>query len=592
MYAPLDLSVPAIARRTRLYRLDPIGVGTPMVESLTGYLIRLAAAHAVSPGALILRELANFLPDRHSDKKTAPRCAYSTFVYDAYTLNSTTASAERWVSAVEAVTGREDLRFLTMLPWKHAFSSQGLVRAKRAWCPRCYEEWRDAGDPVYEPLQWMIAAIPICFTHREPLTEICPHCRSKPYVISCRSLPGHCSRCGRWLGSGRQRASDGTVDVNRADLLAESAKALLLKTPALGQSLSAKPLRTNLQNCVDDLCERNRSVLRRTAGINDKTIEDWIKGRILPAFDSLLQVCLQLGIPVVRLVTEILGCGDPDWERAREVASRHKVPAHPRRSAAVPAAIHEARRNHAATGIQSCHRPRVRPGRMEQALKKALLQDPPPTLRDVSLTLGLSRASSLSSRFPALCRALVERSKEHRRQRRFQIEEVLRAALVEDPPPAVHQVVARIGLRNGSTLWRWFPDLHRVLAARAERRHEWSWHAKRLLLEQVVIEEPPPSGRSVAERIGTDSGYLRTLFPALWREIVARHAEYRQREAAKHRAEFAEEARRIARELLKAGQYPSRKRVRSLIRDSRLDGAHLIVREVKQVLREFQGRNL
>jgi hypothetical protein len=228
---------------------------------------------------------------------------------------------------------------------------------------------------------------------------------------------------------------------------------------------------------------------------------------------------------------------------------------------------------------------------MEQAIEKALLQDPPPTLRDVSLTLGLSSASGLSYHFPALCRALVERSKERRRHCLLQIEQVLRVALSQDPPPTVGEVVARIGHRNGSTLRRWFPDLYRALAIRAPQRHDWSLRAKRLLLEQAAIEEPPLSGRSVAERIGTDSGYLRTLFPAIWRQIVARHAEYRQREAAKDRDEFAEEARGIARDLLKAGKYPSRKRVRSLIRDSRLDGAHLVVREVKQVLREFQDRN-
>lgn len=36
-----DLSRPKIPPRSRLYHLEPVGVGTPYVESLTGYMARL-----------------------------------------------------------------------------------------------------------------------------------------------------------------------------------------------------------------------------------------------------------------------------------------------------------------------------------------------------------------------------------------------------------------------------------------------------------------------------------------------------------------------------------------------------------------------
>ena len=44
-----------------------------------------------------------------------------------------------------------------------------------------------------------------------------------------------------------------------------------------------------------------------------------------------------------------------------------------------------------------------------------------------------------------------------------------------------------------------------------------------------------------------------------------------------------------ARELLMAGKYPSRRRVQALLSESKLSGAHLIVREVKKVVDEFRG---
>ena len=60
--APIRFEVWAPAReapplRSRLYSLEPIGIGTPEVESLSSYLNRLAQAHCVTVSALIAHEL-------------------------------------------------------------------------------------------------------------------------------------------------------------------------------------------------------------------------------------------------------------------------------------------------------------------------------------------------------------------------------------------------------------------------------------------------------------------------------------------------------------------------------------------------------
>jgi len=47
-----DLTVPGVPPRARFYPLEPIGIGTPLVESLTSYLLRLAEAHGVPVGVL------------------------------------------------------------------------------------------------------------------------------------------------------------------------------------------------------------------------------------------------------------------------------------------------------------------------------------------------------------------------------------------------------------------------------------------------------------------------------------------------------------------------------------------------------------
>src|SRR5438876_2009939 len=54
-----SLSSPPVPPRSQLYSLQPVGVGTGMVESLTGYLARLAEAHSVSVGDLVGRLLSD-----------------------------------------------------------------------------------------------------------------------------------------------------------------------------------------------------------------------------------------------------------------------------------------------------------------------------------------------------------------------------------------------------------------------------------------------------------------------------------------------------------------------------------------------------
>src|SRR3954470_10698817 len=54
----LDLTLPVLLPRSRLFSLEPIGVGTRLVESLTGYVARLAEAHHLSVAILFGYELA------------------------------------------------------------------------------------------------------------------------------------------------------------------------------------------------------------------------------------------------------------------------------------------------------------------------------------------------------------------------------------------------------------------------------------------------------------------------------------------------------------------------------------------------------
>src|SRR5688572_4444847 len=129
-----DCTPPATPPRSRLYALQPIGIGTPFVESLSGYLARLADAHAVSVGNLVIRELLILapIPLFHSSE---PNILHGRF----YAMNGLGERARKWVDALQAGTMQTDLRFLTLLPFADLLWPLALFRRRRAWCGECYE---------------------------------------------------------------------------------------------------------------------------------------------------------------------------------------------------------------------------------------------------------------------------------------------------------------------------------------------------------------------------------------------------------------------------------------------------------------------
>jgi hypothetical protein len=78
------------------------------------------------------------------------------------------------VTVLEELTMRQDLRFLTLLSWKGMIYDQGLFRNSRAWCPCCWEEWRQENKTIYEPLLWSFKDVEFCVIHKQRLIEELP----------------------------------------------------------------------------------------------------------------------------------------------------------------------------------------------------------------------------------------------------------------------------------------------------------------------------------------------------------------------------------------------------------------------------------
>lgn len=195
----MDMSSPP---RSRFYHLEPIGVGTPLVESFTGYMIRLAEAYHVTPKELIVHGI---LPAHKGTKysKGYYRDHYGGFwSHQTPKLNGSSWLAQEWVETLQILTSCNNLHSLTLLPWNEDMSD-GIddLRSFKSWCPCCYEEWRQHHQVIYEPLLWALEGVRFCLQHEQELVSRCPYCRAKFTSPGQKELPGHCAECTRWLGA-------------------------------------------------------------------------------------------------------------------------------------------------------------------------------------------------------------------------------------------------------------------------------------------------------------------------------------------------------------------------------------------------------
>lgn len=166
-----------IPKRSSLYSLEPIGIGTVHVESLTGYMQRLAYEHCLSTWMLVSRKIAPSVDKEYLSEKTEKNL--SPFFSRGNQINGVGSIAQDWVKALETLTGRTDLKFLTMVSYADILPTWKLFRKERAWCPHCYADWFLQKQPPYEPLLWTLSAVNLCVYHKEPLHSLCPHCNQK-----------------------------------------------------------------------------------------------------------------------------------------------------------------------------------------------------------------------------------------------------------------------------------------------------------------------------------------------------------------------------------------------------------------------------
>ncbi len=281
-----------------LYHIPPKGGGTCEIESLTGYISRLAKAHLVTPATLVHRGLEWW--DVGQPQRVGEWKRRTTRLKLTWSLNAHNTS-ERWVELLERLTCVDGLAECTMRGWSGLFPDRCLLRHHLAWCSECFSQ----DSEPYDRLSWCIPPVKVCTKHRCRLVERCVECGSLVPVIHARSAPGRCPRCFENLSQpGMSVAFANEEEMRIAELTTEFLGAVnrapyqeIKRTASAGRVLRA---------CMASAGVCDAAQLASLLNVSRITAWYWVQDRSVPTFPHTLSICNIFGLSVMNFLNGVV----------------------------------------------------------------------------------------------------------------------------------------------------------------------------------------------------------------------------------------------------------------------------------------------
>lgn len=164
-----------------LISIAPIGVGTPLVESLYSYVLRLAKANKVT-----FWDLMGVLDEASEGALHRTMNGGLNWIHALYSFGD---SARVIVNLIHKLTGRNDLTGL-LISLMDGFIEPFLWKKCHTFLP--------ASKLGYEPLLYSIDGV-FWDPCGDPLSSTCPDCLNKCELRSEYHTPGICMRCNNRL---------------------------------------------------------------------------------------------------------------------------------------------------------------------------------------------------------------------------------------------------------------------------------------------------------------------------------------------------------------------------------------------------------
>lgn len=499
----LDITPLTIPPRSHLYQLEPCAINSAHIESITSYTKRLAEAHSVTVSQLIRKKLSLV------EQANVETQALHWLGKRSAALVGTTTTASDLVQVLEIATLTKNLQALTILPWKEVFPSKGLTHSAQVWCPLCFEEWREKGEVIYEPLIWSFKAVTFCTIHHRPLQEYCPHCHKQNYPLDYQARVGHCSRCGQWLGqkSSTKFSLNNSLEDNQRDWalwVCVNISDLLRNGDQLSVRLSSERVKESFDAFVWQRAAGSVAAFARYLRMNQPTLQSWCSGKTLPQLEVLLKVCKRLDVKMFDFLTV----------DSQSINNSGKHSSYTRSS----------------RSRRAFRTPRLDLENTSRILENVLEHEyPPPSVKEVIQRIGCCSAT-LHKYFPDLCRAIAQRHLDHKRTDRIEnLRRILSQVLEdnEDPPPSLQEIAARVEM-SPAVFYRFAPDLcsaisNRYLSYCQERGTkvvEETCKRIRQAVFDIHNQGIYPSSNQIMERLGDRHIFRRDEVRTAWIEAL------------------------------------------------------------------------
>ncbi|MGC2236911.1 MAG: TniQ family protein [Pyrinomonadaceae bacterium] len=577
-----------------------MGIETPYMESLTGYVARLAESHNVSTGQLFAKELVPKLNRHYLTAKGQRQDSQILFRIRKFiqAVNGTKKIATDFVVALERLTLQKNLKYLTLLPWKEVISTRFLLRLKRAWCPQCFYEDKESSGIVYEHLLWAIKFVIVCVKHKLPLISICPFCNKESSVLTPKARPGHCYRCGRWLGAKFETticdSPAQTINYETELQVSSIVGELLVLTSKSKKTVKNEIFNYNFLYCAQSTTNNKLNAFGRFLEVEGSLIHKLAKKKRHVQLDSLTKIVKNLNIPVEMLFLQKLPAQcvlpkiqfprkldrndklkilnkaliDPQTPSLDDLAQEHGI------SSTTVLRRANAELCKQITARNRSANPRKRPPlkkhdteAIEKELYLALKETPPPFLRIVAERLGYTNGAAVRNRCPELSKQLVEKHSRYLKELNKKLEESLIKTLSDFPPLPLQTIAKRLGYKDPSGFSERFPELCRAISIRF-KKYNPRFEIVSKALQIALTENPPPTLESISKSLNVCSSFLYKCNSEICYQISERYRQFTKNMSLQRRKERHEMIRKIVLDLHSKGIYPSRDKVSHLLTSS------------------------
>lgn len=254
----------AYSKRSQLYEVKTIGVGSPYIECLTSYLIRLSEVHKFYPSSLLSYIVAPVL-DKEFLINSAKRGG-NRFYDGARTINTFEQNAIDMVTVLESLTGVQHLDQLTLMGLKEVIPSRYLLKYKRK------------------------------------LEALCPNPKCRREQAAIRQSQGYCYVCGDWLGQREYDFSEKQYEITQRDEWINKSIGELLQVAPYIVPPTIEELALMLEQYVTVLFQSDHRQFCKALGIHPMTLKAIMLRKKRISLQALLSLSLYTKIPLLKLL--------------------------------------------------------------------------------------------------------------------------------------------------------------------------------------------------------------------------------------------------------------------------------------------------